>query len=189
MRRLRPCNPPNPILGKRAREFSRNRLPFVLVVKTIDHVRRHGREFREHASHHRMHDAQPIDDDDVAGAGDELEAFVAVIPRAVEPCQKSIAVVQALPFGEVAEENEAARLHVENVEDLGLVRDVLLEAESLARALQEDGVAERARCFDRVRLVLEQKPEIALKRRERADARAVERRGQLAGQDLLELPL
>src|SRR5438105_6497600 len=134
-----------------------------------------------------MHDAQPVDDDDVAGAGNEPEAFVAVIARPVQPCQESIAVVNTLPVGEVAEEHEAARLHVEDVEDLGLVRDVLLEAESFAWLLQEDGIAQRARRFHRIRLVLEQESELLLEGREAADGGTVKGRSQLAREDLLQL--
>src|SRR5882757_9729545 len=110
-----------------------------------------------------MHDAQPVDDDDVARPGDEPEALVAVIARAVQPCQKSIALVNALPVGEVAEENEAARLHGEDVEDLGLVRDVLLEAESLSWPLQEDGVAQGLAAFTAYDLYLSRNPRFCWK--------------------------
>src|SRR5438105_732263 len=107
-----------------------------------------------------MDDAQAVDDDDVAGAGDKPEPFVAFIGRAAEPCQKSIAIVDALPVREITEKDESARRHVQDVEDFRLVRDVLLKAEAFAGPLQKDGITKGACGLDGVRLVLQQKAEI-----------------------------
>ncbi len=120
------------------------------------------------------------------GRGTNLKRSYAWSGAPAEPRQKPVRIVDLPPLGDVAQEDVAARQHVDEVEQLGLVFDVLLEAEAFAGPLKEHRVAERARRLDGVGLVLEQESELLLKRRQFPQRRPIERRRQLLLKERLE---
>src|SRR3984893_3649641 len=117
--------------------------------------------------------------------GAAAKALVVRVALAGEPAGEALGLIRGEPLLVAAQEDEAARVDVEDVKDLGLVRDVALEAEARAGVLQEDRVTQRAAGLARVALVLEQQADRELETGQPARRRARDLARQQTAENVL----
>ena len=91
-----------------------------------------------------MDEPEPVDHKEISGLGPETEPLVTIFGLTGQPCRKKLPVIVLLPISKVTDEDKATAVNLQDMKDLGFMRDVLLKAKAFPCILEKKRVAQWA---------------------------------------------